>query len=261
MRALVTGAASGIGRATARRLAADAHARGDACVLALLDLDQVGLAAVAAELGDDLVTAVPVPVDLTDPDAIEVAVAMALEHTGGLDAVVSNAGVIKAGALAELPVADWDLAFHLNTRAMWLVAKACRAALADQGGAVVIVASLAAVEPSGWMGAYSPSKSAARMLAKQLAREWGHLGIRVNCVSPGSTATAMTAAIFEDAEKKRARGESIPLGRVGEPEDVANVISFLVGPDSAYVTGADIAVDGGWGVALVPGGVGVTTRS
>ena len=261
MKALITGAASGIGRATARRFAADARARDETCTLALLDRDASGLDEVIAELADDLVVAHAIALDLTDPGQVERAVADAISRTGGVDVLVNNAGVIKAGPLAELDLDDWDLAFNLNARAMWLVSKACHAALADGGGAVVVIASLAAVEPSGGMGAYSPSKSAARMLAKQLAREWGSDGIRVNCVSPGATLTPMTAAIFEDADKLRTRESSIPLGRVGEPEDVAAVVAFLAGPDAAYVTGADIAVDGGWGVSLVPGGVGVTNRS
>ncbi|WP_214104771.1 SDR family NAD(P)-dependent oxidoreductase [Acrocarpospora catenulata] len=261
MKVIVTGAASGIGRAVARRLAADARARDLPCALALLDADEAGGRAVADELTGGQVTAHAVPVDLARPESIASAVATTLPLLGGLDALVSNAGVIKAGPLADLELDDWDLAFNVNTRAAWLLAKACRPALVESRGSIVIVASLAAVAPTGGMGAYSPSKAAARMLALQLAREWGPDGVRCNCVSPGSTATGMTAAIFADAAKKQARAASIPLGRVGEPEDVADVVAFLLGPDARYVTGADIAVDGGWGAALVPGGVGVARPS
>lgn len=257
---LITGAASGIGRQLARRLAADAAASGAGARLALLDRDATGLQAVVDELDQGSVKARGFEVDLAVPASVDQTAADAIAWLGALDAVVSNAGVIVSGPLAELSVEDWDLAFHVNTRAAWLLGRACHAALADGGGSMVIVASLAATAATGGMGAYSPSKAAARMLAIQLAREWGADGIRVNCVSPGSTATGLTSAIFADSAVREARAATIPLGRIGQPEDVADVIAFLIGPDARFVTGADVPVDGGWSAALVPSGIGISPR-
>lgn len=261
MLVLVTGAASGIGRQLARRLAADARSGGEPVRLALLDRDIDGLDAVVAELAGEQVEVRGIEVDLAQHDSIQTAVDASVEWLGGLDAVVSNAGIILSGPLADLSVDDWDKAFDVNTRAAWLVSKAARPALvAGGGGSIVIVASLAATAATGGMGAYSPSKAAVRMLSIQLAREWGVDGIRVNTVSPGSTATALTANIFEDRAVRDARAATIPLGRIGEPEDVADVIAFLLGDGARFVTGADVAVDGGWGAALVPGGIGVSAK-
>jgi NAD(P)-dependent dehydrogenase (short-subunit alcohol dehydrogenase family) len=251
MRVIITGAASGIGRAVAQELADDAGQHRRRHALALLDADVAGAEAVAAGLTDDLVTARAIGVDLAEPDSIDAATEEALVVLGGLDALVSNAGVAEPALLADLELAEWDTTFAINTRAAWLLAKACHPALVESKGAIVIVASLAAVATTGGMGAYSPSKAAVRMLSSQLAREWGPLGIRCNCVSPGSTATAMTAPIFSDPAKRAARAASIPLGRVGEPEEIAAVIAFLLGRGARYVTGADLVVDGGWGSALM----------
>ncbi|MFO6453071.1 MULTISPECIES: SDR family NAD(P)-dependent oxidoreductase [unclassified Aeromicrobium] len=255
---LITGAASGIGRQLARRLAADAVRTGEPARLALLDRDTKGLEAVVKELNGEAAEARAFEVDLAIPASVDQAATDAIAWLGALDSVVSNAGIILSGPLTELSVEDWDLAFNVNTRAAWLLGRVCHDSLAEGGGSMVIVASLAATAATGGMGAYSPSKAAVRMLSIQLAREWGGDGIRVNCVSPGSTATGLTSNIFADSAVREARAATIPLGRIGEPEDVADVIAFLIGPDARFVTGADVAVDGGWGAALVPGGIGVS---
>ncbi len=247
MRAVITGAASGIGKAVAARLRADAGSGGEAAQLLLVDREGDALGKVAAELG-----AVPLVVDLARADAGEAVAAAAREHLGGLDALISNAGIAVTGALAELSLEDWERTFAVNVRATWLLARAAYPLLRDGGGAIVATASIAARDPSPPIGAYSPSKAALVMLIRQLAFEWGPDGIRCNCVSPGPTHTGMTDATYSDARLRAERAAHMPLRRVGEPQDIAAVIAFLAGPDASFVTGVDVLVDGGLGTSLLP---------
>ena len=185
-------------------------------------------------------------VDLAAADAGE-RVARAAEALGPtLDVLVSNAGIAPGALLEQLDTAVYDETFAVNTRATWLLAKALHPLLrADGGGAVVATASIAAEEPSAPIGAYSASKAALVMLVRQMAYEWGPDGIRCNCVSPGMTHTGLTDGTYSDPARKAERAAHVPLRRIAEPEDVANVIAFLAGPDAAYVTGVNLVVDGG----------------
>ena len=246
MRVLVTGAASGIGRATCRRLARDAQARGQAGKVALVD---VGPSAALDELADELrglgAEALPLHGDMGSADAPGRVVAEAVERFGGLDGVVSNAGVNRPGPLVEYAVEDWDWLFAVNTRATWLLARAAYPALKESRGAIVAVGSMSGSNPHAGLGAYGPTKAAVIMLARVLAQELGRDGIRVNSVSPGMVRTGMTERVYADEEVARARDALVPLGRVATPEDIADVIAFLLGPDARYVNGHDLIVDGG----------------
>jgi NAD(P)-dependent dehydrogenase (short-subunit alcohol dehydrogenase family) len=252
MRAIITGAASGIGRACAKALAEASRARKEEPKLLLVDREQAGLAAIASELkrpGSLVVTAVA---DLALEASAKFIAAHATSELGGLDVLVSNAGVIGKMPLAELSVSDWELSFSVNTRATWLLAKACYPLLSVAGGAIVATASISASQPTPPHGAYSASKAALVMLIRQLAYEWGPQGIRCNCISPGMIHTGMTDAVYSDPLLRAERARHIPLKRVGTPEDVARVVAFLAGPEAAYVTGVDLAVDGGVQTALMP---------
>lgn len=244
--AIVTGAAHGIGRATAERLAASG-AR-----LLLVDLDEVGLAQACEAVRVAGGEAVAVAADLAEPAAAGVVVAAADEHLGCLDALVSNAGVLNHDALVDLAVDDWDRAFAVNVRATWLLARAAYPLLAASRGVLVATGSIAGSHPAVPHGGYSPSKAALLMLVRQLAFEWGPAGIRANSVSPGMVVTAMSAAFYADPDRKRARDDALPLRRVGQPEDVARVITWLLGPDACYITGQDLLVDGGLTTMLMP---------
>lgn len=253
MRALITGAASGIGKAVALRLAEDATARGEEATLALLDYAEGPLRELAAELGGRPgLTAAPVIVDLSKPEAITRAVAESISFTGGLDALISNAGVVGAAPLTELTLETYERDFAVNTRATFLLAQACYPKLKESRGCIVATASLSASEATANLGAYSASKASVVMLIKQLAREWGPDGIRANCVSPGAIVTGMTAKTYEDSDVEAARSAQVPLRRVGKPADIAAAIAFLTGRDAAYITGVNLPVDGGWGIALMP---------
>jgi NAD(P)-dependent dehydrogenase (short-subunit alcohol dehydrogenase family) len=234
-RALVTGAASGIGRATAERLAAEG-AR-----VALMDVDppQAGPGALAIEA------------DVSDERAVAAGVARAADELGGLEIVVANAAtqIVKGDARAhELDLATWRRTLDVNLTGAFLTAKhGVRAILATgAGGAVVCTGS-----PAGNYGiapgldAYSASKAGVLGLVRVLAADYAQDGIRVNGVLPGLTDTPMNDWWRHDRERRSEFERSVPLRRVGTPEEVAAVIVFLCSDEASYVTGAMWAVDGG----------------
>ena len=246
MRALVTGAASGIGRATCLRLARDAKAQGRAAKIAALDLGpSPGLDSLLAELKALGADALPLHADMGDPQAPGRAVGEAADRFGGLDGLVSNAGINRPGALMEYAVADWDSLFAVNTRATWLLAKAAYPALKTSRGAIVAIASMSGSNAHANLGAYGPSKAAVIMLVKVLAQELARDGIRVNSVSPGMVRTGMTATVYADQRVAAERNALVPIGRVATPEDMADVVAFLLGPDARYINGHDLVTDGG----------------
>ena len=246
MRALVTGAASGIGRATCLRLARDGRDRKGAVQIAAVDLGPSdGLDEVLREVRDTGADVVALHGDMGSSDGPARVVAEAVTRFGGLDALVSNAGINRPGALVDYSVEDWDRIFAVNTRATWLLAKAAHPALAASRGAIVAVGSMSGSNAHANLGAYGPSKAAVIMLAQVLAQELGRDGIRVNTVSPGMVRTGMTAAVYANKQVAAERDALVPIGRVATPEDIADVIAFLLGPDARYVSGHDLVVDGG----------------
>jgi glucose 1-dehydrogenase len=257
MRAIVTGASRGIGRAIALRLARDAAQRGEQAILAIAGA-QAGpnLTAAAAEIETEGARVRLIAGDLSDPEVPRRMVEQALDFCGGLDTLVSNAGITGPGPLASLSRDRWDRLFAVNTRAPWLLAQAAYLALRESQGVYIAVASMSGLSPHAGHGAYSPSKAAVIMLCQQLAHEWARDGIRVNAVCPGMIRTPLTEAIYRDADVAARRNSIVPLGRVGTPEDVASVVSFLASEDARYVTGEAIRVDGGFASSIlshVPG--------
>ena len=246
MRVLVTGAASGIGRATCLRLARDARERGETGKLALVDLrPSEALDALAQELAALGTEALPLIGDMGDAAAPGQVVDEAVARFGGLDGLVSNAGVNRPAPLMEFAVEDWDWVFAVNTRATWLLAKAAYPALKESKGAIVAVGSMSGSNAHAGLGVYGPTKAAVIMLGRVLAQELAPDGIRVNTVSPGMVRTGMTEQVYQDEQIAKARDEIVPLGRVARPEDIADVIAFLLSNDARYVTGHDLVVDGG----------------
>ena len=241
MRVIVTGASRGIGRAICLRLA-----RQGAEIAACGSAHAGELATLVEEAADVGARVVPLIGDLADPASPARLVKEALAALGGLDAVVSNAGVSRPSSLVNLELADWDYLLAVNARAPWLLAKAAHPALRASHGSFVSVASMSGVQPYPGMGAYSPSKAAVIMMTRVLAQEWAADGIRVNAVSPGLIHTALTAKIYADAPTKAAREKLIPMHRIGAPDhDIAGIVSFLIGRDASYITGQNILADGG----------------
>jgi NAD(P)-dependent dehydrogenase (short-subunit alcohol dehydrogenase family) len=240
-RALVTGAAHGIGRAVAERLAREG-AR-----VALVDIDGEAAAAAADRLGDH---ALAVSADVSKEDAVAVAVRAATDAWGGLDVVVANAATQLHGRDSRadrLDRATWQRTLDVNLTGAFLTAKhGARALLASGGGAIVCTGS-----PAGHYGvapgldAYSASKAGVYGLARVMAIDYAADGIRVNAVFPGITVTPMNRWWLDDPDERARTEASIPLGRAATPEEIAAVIAFLVSDEASYVTGAAWTVDGG----------------
>ncbi len=247
-RVLVTGASRGIGRAICLRLARDAAASdgGPARIAACGSVHGEELQSLAAELEDLGAEVVPLLGDLGDADVPARIVAQAVEALGGLDALVSNAGIGVPASLLSLSTQDWDRLFAVNVRATWLLARAAHPALKTAGGSIVTVGSMSGVAPQPGMGAYSAAKAAIIMLTRLMAQEWCGDGIRVNCVSPGMVLTPMTEQAYTDSDFRARREAMVPAGRIAEPAgDIAGVVAFLLGPDAAYVNGHNLVADGG----------------
>jgi NAD(P)-dependent dehydrogenase (short-subunit alcohol dehydrogenase family) len=244
MKIIVTGAASGIGRAVAARMQHDvARREGKPAELLLVDVNGGQLEEAAAEvtaLGAIMKTFVG---NLADPDVPAAAVDAARRAFGGLDALISNAGIITRGTLLETSLEDYERTFAVNTRATWLLSKAAYPMLAASKGCIVATASIAAHEPTPALGAYAASKAALVMLIRQLACDWGPVGIRCNTVSPGSTQTGISGNSGAPGQDRR-EGRN-PLRMIAMPEHQAAVIAFLASPEAAFVTGADYVCDGG----------------
>lgn len=247
MRALVSGGSSGIGASTCVRIAEAALARGVHPMIAVAGHDSNGnQEQVVRSIQSIGGTAIALAGNIGDPEVPDKLVEAAVAEFGGLDALVANAGIANPGAICDVSLEDWDEMFAVNLRGAWLLAKASHPHLRQSRGSACFTSSMSGQIPHAGSGAYSPSKAALTMLAQTLALEWAPEGIRVNVVSPGMTHTRMTEKMYADPQIKKARENIIPLARIGDPTDIANVIEFLIGPLSGYVTGQDICVDGGF---------------
>jgi glucose 1-dehydrogenase len=241
MRVVITGASRGIGRATALKLAADGAEALTLCDIAYLD----ELEALATNLRTSGCKVKTVRADMARPKEPARVIATAVKAMGGIDAIVGNAGITAPGKLADLDVETWDRVFNIDLRANWLLAKAAYPYLKKSRGSIVMLASMAGIVPQLPHGAYSPAKAALIMLTEMLAMEWGPDGIRANAVCPGFVHTSMTDAVYSQTRLARERTKMVPLGRIAKPGDIADTIAFLLGPQSGYITGQSLLVDGG----------------
>ena len=232
-RAVITGAAQGIGKAIAAAFVAEG------AELLLADLDAAKLAATAAELGQEAFAA-----DLSRKAEIDRLFARVGERWGGLDVLVNNAGITHAADLDDLTEADFDRVLAINLKApLWGTQAAAR--LMGQGGAVINMSSVNAVLAIPNQIPYNVSKGALKQLTNVTALALAPRGIRVNAIGPGSIMTAMLRGIMTDQAAQDRIMSRTPLGRCGEPEEVAAIAVFLASAESSYITGQTIYADGG----------------
>jgi 7-alpha-hydroxysteroid dehydrogenase len=248
---LVTGGGTGIGRACAERLAADGAAvticgRTEATLAAAAER----IAAVAAHGG----CVQQVTGDVTDEDDVAAVIARACEPTGSLDGCVANAG--GGGMLAAhhaQDLAEFTRVLHLNVIGTFLTLKHALPRLAAAGGGSFVgMSSLAGHVTHRFFGAYPVAKAGVEQLVRNAADEYGAAGVRCNVVRPGFVATELMSFIGPDTAVHASYVENTPLGRLGQPEDVAALVRFLLGPESAWITGAVIDIDGGHGLRRGP---------
>ena len=242
--AVVTGGASGIGRATARRLAAEGARVG------IADVDEAGGERVAAGIREAGTDAFFRRTDVRSLADLEAVLDEAIERHGRLDVLVNNAAVAVPGSAGEMAEDDWARTLDVNLTGVW---RGMRAAiprmLAQGGGSIVNLSSVQAhVGFLGWSG-YAASKGGIDALTRQAAVEYARAGIRVNAIVPGTIMTEMNEAIMAEADD----GDAVmagwlamhPIGRVGQPEEVAAAIVFLASDEASFITGELLRVDGG----------------
>ncbi|MDQ4115290.1 MAG: SDR family oxidoreductase [Actinomycetota bacterium] len=242
--AIVTGGASGIGRATVDRLV-DAGAS-----VVIADLDQAGAEQAAKEVKSRGGEAVAVRVDVTSADDAQAMVAVAESSFGRLDVLSCNAGWAHYPKKAvELDLSDFDRAYQVNVRGVWLSARAAAPLMTRTGGgSIIVTGSVMGERARPGFAAYASSKAAANHLARTLALEFAPDGIRVNAVAPVATDTPMLSQFLglDDPEGARDRFVAgIPLGRLADPMDIASATAFLASDAAAFITGVVLPVDGG----------------
>jgi NAD(P)-dependent dehydrogenase (short-subunit alcohol dehydrogenase family) len=244
--AVITGAASGQGLATARLFAAEG-AR-----LALLDWNAEGVQAVCRELEASGTDALLEVVDLSQPAAVERSCRAILDRFGSVDVLFNNAGIgysanehYRMASVIETPLADWNAIIAINLTSAYLMIRGLAPRMIEQrAGAIINNTSISALVGIRGADAYTATKGALVALTRALAADLGPHGIRVNAIAPGSIATPMIQPLLDEAGIA-SRLAAIPLGRIGLPDDVAGVALFLASDASRYVTGQIIAVDGG----------------
>ncbi len=246
--ALITGAARGIGLATAQRFLEDGWR------VAMLDVlgDVLGAAVADLDRPDDTLALVA---DLADADAVQAAVRRTRERFGRIDALVNNAGVAVFKPILEVSLEEWQRVMAINLTGPFLMTQAVAPIMRDQGGgAIVNITSISGLRASTLRVAYGTSKAALAHLTRQQAAELGEYGIRVNAVAPGPVDTAMAKAVHTPAIRADYH-DHIPLNRYGLERELANAIFFLCSEQAAYITGQELAVDGGFDAS----GVGLPT--
>jgi NAD(P)-dependent dehydrogenase (short-subunit alcohol dehydrogenase family) len=243
--AIVTGGGSGLGRAMALRFARDG-----ARVIAA-DLNEAGAqetARLATEQGVSADQVVARALDVTNEQACSALVDATLAEHGRLDVMVANAGIGTFGPIAKLSLADWQRVLDVNLTGVFLCAKYAFRAMQEAGGGVILAtASVAGLEGTPNLGAYGPAKAGVIQLVKTIALEGARHNIRANALCPVWTTTPLVDALVADNPERgleRLR-RMVPLGRLGQPEDVASVAAYLASDEASFISGIAMPIDGG----------------
>lgn len=236
----VTGAASGIGAAIAHSLASVG------AKVVLLDRNEEGCRQVADALTAQGASALAVTTDTSNEASLAAAAAQVREKLGPCYGLVNNAGMLRSASLDAVTLEDWNAVLAVNLTGYLLCARAFRPQMLEQGGgSLVHVASISANFPQTHSGAYSPSKAGVLLLSRQLAAEWGPMGIRSNAICPGMIRTPLSAAFYAQPGVEEKRSAATASRRIGEPQDIADAALYLLSRRAAYVNGAELGVDGG----------------
>ena len=241
--AIITGAAGGIGRATVLRFV------GEGAQVVAADIQGEGAEETARIVGADHPDAVIAhTVDVSRGDQVERLISETVSHFGQLDIIFSNAAIMRDGSVVDLPETDWDALFDANVKGAFLCGKYGIPAMRQSGGgSFIITASANSFYAESDIAGYCATKGAVLQLTRAMAIDHGPEGIRVNCICPGWIETAMSQPFLdENPEGRKFAGTVAPMGRIGQPEDVAEVALFLASDASRFVTGAAYNVDGGW---------------
>src|SRR5690625_4292053 len=242
--AIVTGAARGIGAATAERLAREGRS------VAVLDLKEPEAQEVVDRITAEGGTALAVGCDVSDPDQVDTAVQTVAERLGPPAILVNNAGVLRDNLLFKMSVEDWDTVMNVHLRGAFLMSKAAQAHMTEQGWGRIVNLSSSSAQGNRGQANYSTAKAGLQGFTKTLSIELGKFGVTCNAVAPGFVETAMTRATAERIgvnfdDMKAFKEAEIPVRRAGQPEDIANTISFLTSEGAGYVSGQIIYVAGG----------------
>jgi NAD(P)-dependent dehydrogenase (short-subunit alcohol dehydrogenase family) len=239
--AIITGAGTGIGRACALAYARE----GAKLVLAARRRDV--LEAVAVECGTNPLI---IPLDVSNVADVDSLIAQVAGQFGAIHVLLNNAGVLHAGTAEQITPDQWDETFNVNVRGVWLLSRGVLPHMRKSGGSIINIASVLGINGAHLRAAYAASKGAVVLLTKCMAIDHGHEKIRVNAICPSFIETDLTAAYFRNTPDPDAvRRERIavhPLGRLGEPEDVAGLAVYLASDESSWTTGAAYPVDGGY---------------
>lgn len=252
--AAITGAASGIGLAAARRLLEAGW------TVFGLDNAQDRLDRVAAGFAEHGARFRPTLCDVGDAADVTAVFGRIGHATPALNAVICCAGVLRTARMEDMRIEDFDLVMNINTRGTFLTAQQAlpllrAGATADDPSRVILLSSLAALRPKVVSGAYAASKAAVTQLCRVMAAEWAPSGVLVNALAPGTVDTPMVAVLADPSTSKGYRPSGVsPVGRIAQPEDIVDVMMFLLSDGARYVAGTTIPVDGGTGAAFIPPG-------
>ncbi|MDQ0157185.1 SDR family NAD(P)-dependent oxidoreductase [Robertmurraya andreesenii] len=242
---VITGASGGIGNSIVRRF----HREG--AKLVLLDLKMSNM---ERSIEDFSPESLLLECDITNKSDVEKARDTVLSHFGKIDVLVNCAGILSSiNSIEEVEIEEWRKIIDVNLTGTLICTQVFGGVmLVNGGGSIVNIASMAGLAPSPKKAAYSASKAAVLMLTQQTALEWAGKNIRANAICPGFIETPMISHMIKNEEERRKRESIIPMGRLGMPDEVANIVYFLTTPDAAYINGDSIKLDGGYSVTTMP---------